>query len=83
MHGCKFKPGDRVVNTSFTSKHEGIGGTVVATNWLPSMRTYSNTTTGTCWQLVIILDTAEQLITEQTHSWVHEQDYIDGSYIPF
>ena len=83
MQTSRFKLGDRVVNTSFTSKHEGIGGTVVDINWRPNQRTYSNITSGACWQFVIILDTAEQLIIEQTHSWVHEQDYIDGSYIPF
>ena len=83
MHGAKFKPGDRVVNTSFFSDHEGVGGTVIEVSWVPSMRTYSNTTTGTCWQFVIILDTAEYLTVVHTHSWVHEQDYHDGSYIPF
>lgn len=69
---CKFKPGDRVVNTSFASKHEGIGGTVIQTNKVK----------GT-WQLVVILDTAEYLIIKQSHMWEHEQAYLDGSYIPF
>ena len=72
MQNPKFKPGDRVVNTSFTSKHEGIGGTVIQVNRVM----------GNC-QLVIILDTAEYLVVTQLHSWEYEQDYIDGTYIPF
>ena len=72
MQRSKFKPGDRVVNTSPCSKYEGIGGTVIQTNKVM----------GT-WQLVIILDTAEYLIVKQSHVWELEQDYLDGSYIPF
>ena len=74
MHGSKFKPGDRVVNTSFSSGHEGIGGTVMQVSRVGEIGPF---------RFVIILDTAEHLFVEQTHSWVHEQDYIDGSYIPF
>ena len=83
MHGAKFKKGDRVVNTSFFSDHEGVGGTVMEVSWIPSLRTYSSTSVGACWQYIIILDTAESLAVVHTHSWVHEQDYHDGSYIPF
>lgn len=78
----KFKPGDRVVNTSFASSYEGIGGTVVSIEWVPHRLALASTTGGT-WRLTIILDTAERLITKQSHLWEHEQDYFDGSYIPF
>ena len=79
---CKFKPGDRVVNTSFASPHEGVGGTVMQVQWIPS-RIHLTGTSGGSWQLVIILDTAEYLIVKQSHMWEHEQAYHDGSYIPF
>lgn len=82
MQRGKFKAGDRVVNTSLGSKYEGIGGTVVQVDWIPNRVTLSNLTKG-LWQLVIILDTAERFIVTQTHMWEHEQDYLDGSYIPF
>jgi len=70
----KFKPGDRVVNTSFSSKHEGIGGTVMQVSRVGEIGPF---------RFAIILDTAEYLIVQHIHSWVHEQDYLDGSYIPF
>ena len=74
MHDAKFKPGDRVVNTSFSSKHEGIGGTVMQVSRVGEIGPF---------RFVIILDTAEHLIVQRIHSWVREQDWIDGSYIPF
>lgn len=79
---CKFQPGDRIVNTSFASPHEGIGGTVVHVKWLAE-RTFSTGASQGHWQFVVILDTAERLVIRNTHMWEHEQAYIDGSYIPF
>ena len=79
---CKFQPGDRVVNTSFSSPHEGIGGTVMQVQWIPNSTHPSSTRRG-LWQVVVILDTAELLVLRQIHMWEHEQAYRDGSYIPF
>ena len=74
MQEAKFKPGDRVVNTSFSSKHEGIGGTVMQVTKVGEIGPF---------RFVIILDTAEYLIVQHIYGWVHEQAYFDGSYIPF
>ena len=82
MKKCKFKPGDRVVNTSFASKHEGVGGTVMQVQWIPN-RIHLTGTAGGTWQLTVILDTAELFIIEHTSMWEHEQDFINCTYIPF
>ena len=82
MPKCKFKVGDRIINTSVFSKHEGVGGTVMQVDWL-SNRLHMTSSNGGEWQLVIILDTAELLVIRRYADWVHEQDYIDGTYIPF
>ena len=79
---CKFQPGDRIVNTSFASPHEGIGGTVVHVKWIHKRMLPTGASKGH-WQFVVILDTAERRVITNTHSWEHEQDFIDGSYIPF
>ena len=79
---CKFKPGDRVVNTLFSSNHNGVGGTVIRVTWVEKEFAITNVARG-YWLFDIVLDTAERLLVKQTVHWEHEQAYIDGSYIPF
>jgi len=85
VRACEYKPGDRIVNTSFGNPHEGVGGTVIETRWYPN--TPHEVSAGAedhgIWELIIILDTAESLTIRHTHNWVTEEDYRTGSYIPF
>ena len=85
MQACKFKPGDRVVNTSFTNPHEGIPGTVVEALWHEDTprEVWPGVFEPGVWELIIILDTAERLTVRLTHNWVTEDDYRTGAYIPF
>lgn len=84
MRTCKFKPGDRVVNTAFGSQ-EGTRGTVIETHWHPNTthEVRPGVTDHGYWRIVMILDTAEKITTSRHHSWVTEEDYITGAYIPF
>ena len=72
-----FKPGDRVVHTGWNSPHEGIGGTVIEVSMNPH---HSGTFGGPSYYLLVILDTAEEILDEAA-IFQHESNY--DPCIPF
>ena len=72
-----FKPGDRVVYRSWDHPSEGIGGTVIEVSAQPH---HSGVYSGVNFFLLVILDTAEEILDEHAAFW-HEEDY--DPLIPF
>ena len=72
-----FKPGDRVVHTGWNSTYEGVGGTVMEVSMMPHP---SGTFAGVAYYLLVILDTAEEILDEAA-IFQHEVDY--DPRIPF
>ena len=58
----KFNPGDRVVYTSFGGPYRAIGGTVMEVSLQPH---HSGVWSGVNYYLLVILDTAEEVLDEQ------------------
>lgn len=72
-----FKEGDRVVHIGWSSRYEGIGGTVMEVRTGPHPSGVFNAPA--VW-LFVILDTAEEVLDEAA-IFQHESDYV--SWIPF
>ena len=70
MKGSRFKPGDRVVYTSWDDSMHGIGGTVIEVHQKGGIVGY----------LLVILDTAERVLDEHGVFWL-ESEY--NPAIPF
>ena len=68
----KFKPGDRVIYTEWGHPSEGIGGTVIEV----SVHSYSRAKSGINYYLLVILDTAEEILDE------HVCFYLEDEYDP-
>ena len=73
----KFKPGDRVVYTSWREGHQAIGGTVIEVSMQPH---HSGVWSGVNYFLLVILDTAEEILDEHG-MFYHESEY--DPHIPF
>ncbi len=73
----QFKVGDRVVYTAWGAPYEGIGGTVIEVSREPH---HSGTFNGPSYYLLVILDTAEEILDEAA-IFQHEEDY--DPLIPF
>ena len=73
----KFEPGDRVVYRSWDHPSEGVGGTVIEVSAQPH---HSGVYPGVNFFLLVILDTAEEILDEHAAFW-HEEDY--DPQIPF
>ena len=69
----KFKPGDRVVYTSFGGPDREVGGTVIEVEERPHP---SGVFPGVNWYLLVILDTAEEVHDE------HAAFYLESEYNP-
>ena len=69
----KFKPGDRVVYTSFGGPYKAIGGTVIKMSFQPH---HSGRWSGQNYYLLVILDTAEEVFDEQ------DVFYLESEYDP-
>mgnify|MGYP005671457585 CR=1 FL=1 len=77
MTKSKFNPGDRVVYTSWDDTVHGISGTVIEVREVPH---HSGIFSGIAYHLVVILDTAEEILDE--HGVFHlESEY--NPNIPF
>ena len=74
---CKFKPGDRVVYISWDHPSEGVGGTVIEVSISPH---HSGVWSGPNFFLLVILDSAEEVLDEAALFW-HEAQY--DPQIPF
>ena len=79
MNESKFKVGDRVVYTPFGDPREGVAGTVMEVSAEPH---HSGVWSGTNYYLLVILDTAEEILDEHA-VFQHEKDYENYDYIPF
>ena len=73
MSGPKFKPGDRVVYTSWEVGHLAVGGTVIEVSLQPH---HSGVWSGVNYYLLVILDTAEEVLDE------HGLFYLESEYNP-
>ena len=69
----KFKPGDRVVYTSFGGPYREVGGTVIEVEERPHP---SGVFPGVNWYLLVILDTAAEVHDE------HAAFYLASEYNP-
>ena len=72
-----FKPGDRVVYSAWNHPSEGVGGTVIEVSAKPH---HSGVWSGANYYLLVILDTAEEILDESACFW-HEGEY--DPQIPF
>ena len=79
MDICKFKVGDRIAYIGWSASYEGAGGTVVAIQRMPNG---GGVFGRPHFYLRAILDTAE-VVEDRASSFVPEDDYRSGSYIPF
>ena len=73
----KFKPGDRIVYTSFGGEYRAIGGTVIEVEERPHP---SGVFPGVNWYLHVILDTAQEVHDEQAAFYL-ESEY--DPHVPF
>ena len=73
MTKSKFKPGDRVVYTSWEKGHQAIGGTVIEVSARPH---HNGVWSGINYYLLVILDTAEEVLDE------HGLFYLESEYNP-
>ena len=74
---AKFNPGDRVVYTSFGGPYRAIGGTVIEVSLQPH---HSGVWSGVNYYLLVILDTAEEVLDEQGAFYL-ESEY--DPHVPF
>ena len=73
MTKSKFKPGDRVVYSSWNDDYPDIGGTVMEVSARPH---HSGVWSGVNFYLLVILDTAEEILDE------HGMFYLESEYDP-
>ena len=77
MNGPDFKPGDRVVYTPFGHPLEGHQGTVIEVSTHDDEAVFNAS-----YYLLVILDSAEEILDEAC-TFVPEEDFLNGDYIPF
>ena len=77
MNGPDFKPGDRVVYTPFGHPLEGHQGTVMEVSTHDDEAVFNAS-----YYLLVILDSAEEILDEAC-TFVPEEDFLNGDYIPF